>query len=353
MKTQRQRPKSTPEPLEVSQHAFLYDWFAFYQGWVEGRKLKGHHLRDGPAFLELSMALNDRGGRYGKLIRNGPATPERTRHYERIIRQRVEESANPLVEEIVAYHPVHESSLQKGKVLSIITRLPMNDFQQGDKVQVQPGFTSLEQKIIRACRPYLVVCARSRVRLAQAVAAGLPPEFADRADIQFRAYEEPWYTYLQSVTPGAKRRRPKSGPPRTAAYLLQLPEVAELNGVDLLVIWGQGGTQTLAFAQRLRSDLSYLLDHYGLSMVEMVGREPAAEPSREQQEMAPFRLLDEARDWKTLVLLQGVLLDANGERVSEPRAVRRGNRAASQQKASPMKPVRPESPGARRARSKA
>jgi hypothetical protein len=316
------QPQVALEPKDVLGHAFRYDWFAFYQGWLKGRKLKAHHLRDGAAFRELSMALDDRGGRYAKLVRNGPATPEKTKHYEQLIHDRVERNERPLVEEVVAYQQVDESFLGEGRALVVSTRLPMNDFQQGDKIQVQPGFTSIEQKAIRACRPYLPVCARSRVRLANAVANELPGDYADRADILFRAYEEPWYSELCAVGTDARRRRARRGERRTAAYLLQLPAVPGLHGADLIVMWGQGGTQTLAFAQRLHRDLSFLLDHYGLSMVEFVAG-PSAAPTG-PPEMAPFLLLDSAPDWSAEVLLQGVLLDADGKVVGGRVPVRRG-----------------------------
>ena len=326
-------------------HRYGYSWFAFYQGWLENRNLKGHHLRDGPAFRELCVELDDRGGRFEKTFRNGPATPAKRRHYEQIIKELVRANQQPLIEDVAEYQTVDESFLQKGKLMVISTRLPMNDIQQENKVRVQPGFTSLEQKVIRACRPYLDVCARSRVRLSDALAAKLPNEFADRADIRFRAYDEPWYTELHTLNPSDRLRRPKPSGRRTATYVLQLPSVLELNGADLLVIWGQGGTQTLALAQRLRTDLSALLDCYGLSMIEMVVPERAPGLEGEDLEMEPIRLLDAAHEWEAHVLLQGELLDANGKTVRRRMPVRRGQPAPKPVKA-PAR-VRP-SPRSRR-----
>ena len=170
-----------------------------------------------------------------------------------------------------------------------------------------------------------MVCARSRVRLADAVARELPPKYANRADVYFKAYAEPWYTLLNATNASARARRARSSGHRTAAYLLQLPEVPELNGADLLVMWGQGGTQTLAFAQLLRSDLSHLLDHYGLSMVEMVAPEQRDIPWEDATES--FLLHDAAENWETNVLLDGVLLDPSGQRVVPKRKVQRGRPA--------------------------
>ena len=76
------------------------------------------------------------------------------------------------------------------------------------KVQVQPGFTELEQKIFRVVRRYVTFCARSRVRIAEGLAACLPPELANRADITFRAYAEPWYDSLHRIDSNGKGNRP-------------------------------------------------------------------------------------------------------------------------------------------------
>jgi hypothetical protein len=331
--TGKQHPKILRNDSLQATHRYRYSWFAFYQGWLEDRNLKGHHLRDGAAFRELCVALDDRGGRYETTFRNGPATPAMRRHYEQIITKLVEANEQPLIEDVVEYQPVDESFLEKVKLLVVNTRIPMNDIQQGNKVTVQPGFTSLEQKVIRACRPYLEVCARSRVRLSEALAARLPNEFADRADIRFRAYDEPWYTELHTLNPSDRQRRPKPSGRRTAVYVLQLPSVPALKGTDLLVVWGQGGTQTLALAQRLRTDLSFVLDSYGLSMIEMVLPERAALLKGESRRMEPFRLLDAAQDWEAHVLLQGVLLDADGKTVPGRMPVRRGRPAPKPVKA--------------------
>jgi hypothetical protein len=304
-------------------HIFDYHCLAFYYTWIEGRNLKPHHLRDGYAFRELSAALDDRGGRFGRIIHNGPATPGETKKYREIVKRRVEMNEVPLIEDIVEYRVIDQSYLMPGQVLVVSTRLPMNDFQQEDKVQVQPGFTSIEQKVIRACRAYFDVCSRKRVRLATAVARELPAKYANRADVFFRVHQEPWYTTLMPTHPGAQVQRTTNTEERTAAYLLQLPAVPELNGADLLVMWGQGGTQTLAFAQRLRADLSGLLDHYGLSMVEMVA--PEQQDSRRQDQSDSVLLQYRAEDWETKVLLDGVLLDPSGERAAPRRKVQRGS----------------------------
>jgi hypothetical protein len=349
MKLQQPRTRADDFDPRLHSHRYVYHWFAFFEGWLKGKKLKPHHLRDGAAFRELSVALDERGGRYEKLFFNGPATPESAKHYQAIVEDLVNQNEDPLIEDIVDYRVVDESFLMPGQVLVVATRLPMNDFQQENKVQVQPGFTSLEQKIIRVCRKYLVVCARSRVRLANAVARELPPKYANRADVFFKAYSEPWYTTLNATNPSARSRRAKSSGHRTAAYLLQLPEVPELNGADLLVMWGQGGTQTLAFAQLLRADLSHLLDHYGLSMVEMVAPEQRDTPWEDATES--FLLHDAAEDWETKVLLDGVLLDPSGERVVAKRKVRLpgpagtascGGAGLAHPRASDPPPVHPE-----------
>lgn len=297
-------------------HPFEFHWFAFFQGWEEDRKLKAHHLRDGVAFSVLSATLMKRGGRYGGLFRNGPATREKVKHYQDLMQEFVAAFQLRLVEDVVEYRPVDESFLQEGRVLVVPTRLPMNDFSQKDKVQVQPGFTSLEEKIIRVCRPYLPVCSRSRVRIADGLAACLTAESADRVDILFHAYAEPWYKKLRTVDPTVKEREPQADRCRTMAYLLQLPRVPELNGADLLLVWGQGGTQTLALVELLNTDLAHLLDRYGFSMVELT----APEWIRPKESLdKPYELLDSLGNWETEILLENVLLDRSGRALRAPK----------------------------------
>jgi hypothetical protein len=81
------------------------------------------------------------------------------------------------------------------------------------------------------------------------------------------------------------------------------------------VFWGQGGTQTLALAQLLRTDLSHLLRRYGFSMVELTA--PKTVQARDSANKS-YELLDSMSDWNVKVLLEGVLLDEDGQPVDQP-----------------------------------
>jgi hypothetical protein len=246
----------------------FYHWLAYFYGLREGRTLKPHHVRDGAAFAELGVPLSRRGLEYGRLIPNGPPTPEEFRE-RRAELEGASSNGRRNVEDVVTYMKIDDSFLKPRDVLVVPTRPPLNDLDHEDKVRSQPGFTTLEQKIFRACRPYLDVCSRSHVRLTPAVAERLPGVLADRANITFRQVKEPWYRDMARL--GGRSRPPSSSDPacRTAAYLLYLAEVESLHGADLLVAFGMSGTQTLVTSHLLRTDLAPLLDRPGFTMFEM------------------------------------------------------------------------------------
>jgi hypothetical protein len=262
-----------------------YHWLAYYYGLRSGRRLKPHHVRDGAALADLSVPLARLGLSYGHLVPNGPPTPEEYSAQRAAALDAVSGGGQQRIEDVATYTRIDESFLQPGDMLVVPTRPPMDDIYHGDKVHSQPGFTSIEQKIFQACRPYLQVCSRAHIRLSLSAAGWLPDAFANRADVTFYQIKEPWYLKLARLDGGGRRAK-VSG--QTAGYVLYLPALESLRGAGLLVVFGMGGTQTLVLCHRLRSDLAWLFDEPGFTMIEMTA--PEDEPA--------FNGLEFAHEWK-------------------------------------------------------
>ena len=253
--------------------ARLYHWFSYFYGLREGRSLKPHHVRDGAAFPEMCVPLQRRGLEYGRLVPNGPPTPDEFN--ERLAElEAAAGGGRHNIEDVVTYSEFDDSFLKPGDTLVVPTRPPMNDLDHYDKVRSQPGFTTLEQKIFRILRPYLDVCSRSHVRLVDVIAEQLPAAYANRADVTFRQVLAPWYKELAHLGGGKKSVRREAR--TTSAYVFYLAELPTLHGADLLVAFGMGGTQTLILCNRLRNDLAWVLDKPGFTMFEMTARDDEA-----------------------------------------------------------------------------
>lgn len=253
-----------------------YHWLAYYCGLREGRSLKPHHVRDGAAFAELSVPMQRRGYTYGSLISNGPLTADaytlRTEEFE------AAGAAGhfPPIEGAVTYTPIDTSFLRFGDKIVVPTRPPLSDLDHHDKVRSQPGFTTIEQLLFRLLRRYLSVCSRSHVCLSPAIAALLSAEHANRADVTFRQVKAPSYKKLKRLGLSGRATSVRREAHKTAAYVLHLTEVERLNGADLFVAFGMGGTHTLILAHRLRNDLDWVFDTPGFTMFEMTAKDEAA-----------------------------------------------------------------------------
>lgn len=262
---------ATSEPGETpAMDPRTYDWFAYFFGLRDHRHLKPHHMRDGPAFVEISALFQRRGYQYGQIVPNGP--PEHEEFNEKVREvERISAGGPCNIEDIESlWHPdPGVVSFEPGNVIIVPTRPPLNDLVHGDKVRSQPGFTWLERQIFCLCRDYFPVCSRSHVRLSPAVAAHLGEAYGNRADIIYKGTGEPWYQKLTRLDGSPGKNRVPRRPRRTAAYVLFLSEVESLGGADLVLAFGMGGTQTLLICHRLRNDLAWVLDRPGLKMIEM------------------------------------------------------------------------------------
>lgn len=282
----------TPDPR------FFYHWLAFYQDFRMEDTWKPPHVRDGASFAEISAALAARGGRFGTLFQGRPSTQDQYETNCEIVQSYQDQDSAGLVEDLIEYRPVDVSFLHRGDTGVVVTRLPMNDLDWDHRLHLHPGFSTLEQELIRQARPYLRECRRGRMLLAPEIADQLPSEYADRGDTEYYQRKGAWYRSLGRTDGVGRRRQIRREDRISAGFMLHLPELECLNGANLLLVFGLGATQTLAFCHRLRTDLGHLLDHWGFTMVEM----------RATSEPVHATTVDYVEDWEMNVLLQAGVL---------------------------------------------
>jgi hypothetical protein len=219
--------------------------------------LKPHHTRDGSALFELLAILTSRGYGIGEQCWNFP----------------------PSDPEDATIIPAEIPNLEAGDLVLIGTRLPLDDSAHGDRIKIERGFATPEEIVFAIARRYFAVLARSHVRLTDALAARLPADRTTRADLWVRVLKAAWYRECKSLD-GRQLQRFREGEHRTPAFVIRLNGVEALNGADLLIAFAMGGTETLIWARRLRTDFSHLLWRPGFTFVEMIPPEESGRPDR-------------------------------------------------------------------------
>ena len=282
-----------PTPL------FIFHWIAFFQGFRREKTLMPPNVRDGASFAEVGEALVDRGGRYGTLFLNRSSTKDEYNKNKALMQEYQNEHVVGFVEDAIQFHPVDTSFLAPGDTAVITTRLMWNDLDWNHRLHLHGGFTTLLQGVVRETRPYFPVGRRGRMMLSPEIADQFPPEYSNRGSIEYHQRQGAWYKSLGRVDGLDRRCEIDRDELMSAAYIVHLPAVECLNGANLLLVFGMGATQTLAISHRLRTDLGYLLDRWGFSMVEM-----RATPEPEHSTS-----LDWVKDWEMNVLLQTDVLD--------------------------------------------
>ena len=277
---------------------FRFHWLAFYQDFRREDTSKPPNVRDGASFAEISEALAAVGGRFGTLLLNRPSTQQEYERNRAIVQRYHDEHDTGLVEDLIVYRPVDVAFLHPGDTAVIVTRLPMNDLDWNHRLHLHPGFTTLEQALIRQARRYMLECRRGRVLLSSEIADQLPPEYADRGDTRYYQTKGAWYQSLGRADGVGRRHEIQRKEQISAGFMLHLPELECLNGANMLLVFGLGATQTLAFCHRLRTDLGHLLDHWGFTMVEM----------RATSDPVHATSLDYVKDWEMKVLVQAGVL---------------------------------------------
>jgi len=251
-------PARTPDGPRV--HGFF-----FYNGRIANMTLRPHHIRDGLPYVQLLAPLIERGYAIGKPWLNFPP---------------IDGNDRTIVQ-------LDLSTLRRGDLVVVVTRPPLDDMSDEDRITIERGYTNLEEIVFLYARGYFDVLRRSYIRLHKDVVEQLPKGFENRAEMVVRVLKGcAWYTELRRVDGTWKRPKER----RTPVFLARWNEVPELGGADLLLAFGQGGSETLAFAHRLSTDLQHLLDEPGFTFAELVL--PPMEGDAPAAPLAPERTFD-------------------------------------------------------------
>jgi hypothetical protein len=208
-------------------------WFAFYAPKEElrGKRPQLHKTRDGAAFAQLAGALCGHCGfKVGDIILNHPEAANRDFDYP----------------------------FEKGDLLLVTTRPPLDDSEEGDARRVEKSGTALEGKIFGVFRKYFKTCSRSRIELSDGIARrmtelGLP--WRERANVAFRMNAGAGYSGCAD-TVGQWTPHPRAD--LTAAYLIYCTDTwAE--GPALLGAFAMGGTETMMWGATLARRYSSVL----------------------------------------------------------------------------------------------
>ena len=212
--------------------------------------------RDPEANAQLRIALHGQGYGFGQSILN---FPPKQRNFRLL----------PPSEQRHVVIPFATND----DVLFCTTRPPLSDYQHNDKKKVEPSNTTLEHLIFEHYFRYFERCSRSWIEFTAQAAACLPENKKNRASMTF-AQSGCLYTSLGAL--GEKRVLPGSLRGRTAAFLLSVDELWP-GGPGLKAAWGLNAVATVVWCWLLRERYSALLDHRGLTVVEMVPKDVPAQ----------------------------------------------------------------------------
>jgi len=216
--------------------------FAYTVPGHKDRELQPFQLRDGEAASHMLRAIEARGYAYEGSIVNYP-------------------SPGP---DLI---PMDVSRLRPTDLILFTTRPPMDDLDIRDRKIIHRSFTTLEEDIFRALRPYFTRCARSEVLLTDEI-AGISPEIATRQSCEFRQNCGAAYSaYGPRMTRDWRLFKDDPRPP-TAAFLVHLEHVWP-GGPGLLLAFGMGGVETLVWTYHLARRFSHLLFTSSFVMAEL------------------------------------------------------------------------------------
>lgn len=222
-----------------------YFWFSYHAPPRERRREEDEHLslphalglhqvRDGAAFAELAAAIQPLGYEYGGLILNIPRQTKRD-----VTLGESDDHSGTLPADQPKWPPhdnfsadeVHSSDL-----LVLPTRPPLDDDPGVDKRIISKSTTKLEEKVMKAVRPFFAECCRARIQFTPELASKLPPGQRGKRKLFFKQYDVATY---------------KDSPETTAGFLVFVPEI-EPDGPSLLVAFGMGGVETLVWTHWVR-----------------------------------------------------------------------------------------------------
>lgn len=224
----------------------------FRYAYPKKQNSKLHDQRDADSFIQLmSLLMEKKGYEYGGLFLNYASG-----NGSKIVGS---ESFSP----------------QRGSVIVLTTRPPLDDEEEGPHLVIGRSGTQLEDDILDSLRQFLPTCSRREIILNPSFEDKFEPRFEDRISIQFAGHGKNrghlnFARYQSTVDKRKKIREWKNKDDiRTAAYLIYTDEVWG-GGPDLLVSFGMTGTASLIWAHLIRTKYPYLLDNYRIAVAEMI-----------------------------------------------------------------------------------
>jgi hypothetical protein len=225
------------------------------------RRVPPFQIRDGGAAWLIAAALEDEGFQLGEILPNSPPPPA----------EEEEEELEPEDRAEVDLSPVAPDDL----VLTT-TRIPVSDRAQGDRSQVQRGWTTLEDPLFALWILFLDIISRSHVRLAAPMRSKVRPGYEDRREVAFRMRKGASYRERNAMDGTGWHWVPRE--PRTAAFLLRVLELWP-GGPGYLGIFGMDGTSTLIWAWLLRHRAPELLRQPAFVMADLCGGQIPERPT--------------------------------------------------------------------------
>ncbi len=224
-------------------------WFAYYlRKKDKSKELRPYMIRDGAAFPEIAHLLYERGYEYNGLLLNKSSKEEDNKNFD-------------------------FSFLQNNDIIVQSTRPPLTDHLSSPKKRIDRSNIKLEKIIFDNLEAFFEVCSRERIKLTKTVSEHLAFGYENRAEIRFRQ------TYKNINGSNALYKEFRKNDPRydwesahdfagTAAFFINLKEIYK-NGPSLILSFGMGGIETMAWNYLLRKRHEDLLDNNMFAMIEL------------------------------------------------------------------------------------
>jgi len=242
--------------------------------------------RDSEANFELRLALHAYGYGFGTSVLN---LPPQERNFRLL----------PPTKQRVVDLPF----LGGDDLLLCTTRPPLSEYSENNKKKVEPSGTSLEDAIFQHYWRYFDRCSRASIKFTEQAVECLPQDKKNRGDMRFRQ-RGCSYTTLGEL--GGKRVAPGILRDTTPAFLLSVDELWP-GGPGFKGAWGLNAIATLVWNFLLRDRYSALLEHKGLTVVELQTVDVPIQPDTYEW----------SRDWNaTPLMATGIELPARPRKSS-------------------------------------
>jgi len=156
----------------------------------------------------------------------------------------------------------HFHFIRPDDLIVLATRPPLDDPKHGDRKLVRQSRTHLEKQIFAEFRKYLAVCARSHVRLTEAVGAKFK-----QADLVFHQHKSARLKYYMRLDEFRPKLVPKNSD-IAIGFFLRTKTIPEY-GCSLLASFGMGGRETLIWNHIVRTRFPELVSRCAFIVAEM------------------------------------------------------------------------------------